>query len=170
MAKNNNLTDFVRDLANTLRTRLNLSSSEKINPQDFSSKILTNIQTSGFPTITFDNDGGVSSFNVTFSSAPSIPSGYDRIYLGTAYMRTGTTYYSGVFRLQLSGSSYSLSGLLELAVESEYGSSNSSKGAIYTYIDSSYNTSFKASMSNGRIIGITPTKSFDIPKGTLVAS
>ena len=35
MAKNNNLTDFVRDLADGFREKLGRPSTEKINPQDF---------------------------------------------------------------------------------------------------------------------------------------
>lgn len=35
MAKNNNLTDFVRDLADGFREKLGWQSSDKINPQDF---------------------------------------------------------------------------------------------------------------------------------------
>ena len=35
MAKNNNLTDFVRDLADGFREKLGLPSTDKINPQDF---------------------------------------------------------------------------------------------------------------------------------------
>ena len=39
MAKNNNLSDFLKDIADTLRNSLNLSDGDKINPQDFSTLI-----------------------------------------------------------------------------------------------------------------------------------
>ncbi len=39
MAKNNNLTDFVTDLANTIRSKKGYAASKKINPQDFSTEI-----------------------------------------------------------------------------------------------------------------------------------
>ena len=39
MSKNNNLKDFVTDLANTIRTKKGYSSSKLINPQDFSAEI-----------------------------------------------------------------------------------------------------------------------------------
>ena len=42
MAKNDNLTDFVTDIADTLRTALKQDSTHKINPQDFSG-IITDI-------------------------------------------------------------------------------------------------------------------------------
>ena len=45
MAKNDNLTDFVTDIADTLRTALKQDSTHKINPQDFSG-IITEIANS----------------------------------------------------------------------------------------------------------------------------
>lgn len=39
MAKNNNLTDFVTDLANEIRYKANIPVSRKINPQDFAEHI-----------------------------------------------------------------------------------------------------------------------------------
>lgn len=39
MAKNNNLTDFLTDLANTIRTKKGYASTVKLNPQNFSSEI-----------------------------------------------------------------------------------------------------------------------------------
>lgn len=39
MAKNNNLTDFVTDLANVIRAKENVPTTRKINPQDFSDHI-----------------------------------------------------------------------------------------------------------------------------------
>ena len=39
MAKNNNLTDFLTDLANTIRTKKGYTSTVKLNPQNFSSEI-----------------------------------------------------------------------------------------------------------------------------------
>ena len=45
MAKNNNLTDFLTDIANTIRTKK--GTQELINPQNFSSEI-SSIQTNNF--------------------------------------------------------------------------------------------------------------------------
>lgn len=39
MAKNNNLTDFLTDLAGAIRTKKGYPASQKINPQDFASEI-----------------------------------------------------------------------------------------------------------------------------------
>ena len=48
MAKNNNLTDFLTDLANTIRTKKGYTSTVKLNPQNFSSEISSiNISTPG---------------------------------------------------------------------------------------------------------------------------
>lgn len=49
MAKNNNLTDFLTDIANALRTKK--GTTEKINPQDFSSEIAS------IPTNVESNEG-----------------------------------------------------------------------------------------------------------------
>lgn len=46
MAKNNNLTDFLADLAGTIRTKKGYPASQKIDPQDFSAEIAS-IQTGG---------------------------------------------------------------------------------------------------------------------------
>lgn len=43
MAKNDNLTDFLTDIADTIREKYGLSDSEKINPQDFTNYISTPI-------------------------------------------------------------------------------------------------------------------------------
>lgn len=50
MSKSNNLTDFLTDVANSIRTRKSYPSTQKINPQNFSSEITSiptgdNIQT-----------------------------------------------------------------------------------------------------------------------------
>ena len=39
MAKNNNLTDFLTDLANTIRAKKGYAPTVKLNPQNFSSEI-----------------------------------------------------------------------------------------------------------------------------------
>lgn len=39
MAKDNNVKDFVTDLADTIRAKKGYDSSHKINPQDFSAEI-----------------------------------------------------------------------------------------------------------------------------------
>ena len=41
MAKNNNVTDFCVDLANTIRAKKGYAASKKINPQDFSAEIMS---------------------------------------------------------------------------------------------------------------------------------
>ena len=41
MAKNNDLADFVTDLADTIRTKKGYAASKKINPQDFSTEIMS---------------------------------------------------------------------------------------------------------------------------------
>ena len=47
MAKNNNLTDFLTDVADAIRAKK--GTTEKINPQNFSSEIAS-IETGGAPT------------------------------------------------------------------------------------------------------------------------
>lgn len=50
MAKNDNLVDFLKNLADAIRSKKNIQT--RINPQDFSREILS-IQTSGVHTIEY---------------------------------------------------------------------------------------------------------------------
>lgn len=52
MSKTNNLKDFLKDLADAIRIKT--YSTEKINPQDFSTKI-KNLTTTNTPTIIIQN-------------------------------------------------------------------------------------------------------------------
>lgn len=63
MAKNNNLTDFLTDLANTIRTKKGYASTVKLNPQNFSSEI-SSISTS---------TPGTWSDYITTSSSSGVP-------------------------------------------------------------------------------------------------
>lgn len=63
MAKNNNLTDFLTDLANTIRTKKGYASTMELNPQNFSSEI-SSISTS---------TPGAWSDYITTSSSSGVP-------------------------------------------------------------------------------------------------
>lgn len=67
MAKNNNLTDFLTDLANTIRTKKGYASTTKLNPQDFSSEI-SSITTAVKNQIKTGINPSTSSQTITFDS------------------------------------------------------------------------------------------------------
>lgn len=75
MAKNNNLTDFVTDIANHFRDKLGLPSTSKINPQNFSGYVdampnLVDISEQ-FPDLTVNMTKGDA--NVTFDFPSNFP-------------------------------------------------------------------------------------------------
>ena len=85
MAKNNNLTDFLTDLANTIRTKKGYASTTKLNPQDFSSEIssITTVKnqtktginpSTSSQTITFDSGyTGLSSVQINAMTTMTLP-------------------------------------------------------------------------------------------------
>lgn len=119
MAKDNNLTDFLTDLANTIRTKKGYASNVKLNPQNFSSEI-SSISTSTPGTwsdyITTNSSSGVPLVKTsgTFSTSDKLYSiNVDAVSLDTINLTNngfidtinvnGEQNHSNIYRLSLYG-------------------------------------------------------------------